>query len=232
MTSSLIVAALDRTIEAATFKFESFTTDGLSDGISNTTRGYCDLVGPIIAAELTVDIRMEGFENLIRTLTFTSGKTLYQVASEEADEWVALESHGVGSTALSTLYWLYGTQEATPAESAGRYGVMLSFPLVFRAAPAAEVDTLREGIRETRPDLLNATARGHVNIADDGLIHTVELELPRYDGPDPSVSQPAMLVTLSLTPTARRSVEFPEASERMTLEKYKNLMLYGDDHLS
>lgn len=225
MTVSEILSALGRTIEHATFEFECLATDRLSDGISMTTKGYCDLAGPIVAADLTVDIKIVGFENQVRTQTFTSGTTLYQAASEENDEWVALDSHGVGSTALATLHWLYGIREASPCDRAGRYNITLAFDQIFRAAPKATVESLRQGLHETRADLLAASAHGHVDVSAAGLISYVELELP--DGPDPALT--AMLVTLALTPTERRPVEFPEAVARMTPETFKNLLMYGEE---
>jgi hypothetical protein len=224
MTASEILSALGRTIERAAFEFEYLATDRLSDGICATTDGYCDLAGPIVAADMTLDIKFEGFENYVRTQTFTSGTTLYQAVSEEDDEWVALDSHGVGSTVLATLYWLYGIREASPGERVGRYGITVAFDEIFRAAPKAEVDSLRQGLHETRTDLLTASVCGHADVCAAGLISYVELELPAYDGPDPALSQPAILVTLALAPTERRPVEFPEAGRRMSPETFNNLL--------
>jgi len=229
MKSPSLAMSLERTIEVATFEFEYFTTDRLPDGLSSTTKGYCDLKGPVVAAELTVDIRIPGSETKVQSFTYTSGDLLYQAASEDLTEWVELETHGVGSTALSTLYWLYGVQNAMQGADADKVEVLVSFPLLFDSAPSAVVESLREGILETRPDLIGVTASGQVVVADDGLIRRIDLELPAFEGPDPSLNQPAMMVTLSLTPTKRRAITFPDVEERMTAQKFKNLMLYGDD---
>lgn len=229
MAVSDVLSALNRTIEQATFEFEYQTTDRQPDGVSASTKGYCDLAGPIVAAEMVVDVRFKGFENAVRSWTFTSGTTLYQASSAENDEWVALDSHGIGATALSTLFWLYGTRSAAPAERDGRYDVTLDFAEVFRTAGQPVAESLREGLHETRTDLLTASAHGHVDISPAGLVSYLELELPAYDGPDPALSQPAMLVTLALTPAGRRSIQFPETSARMSPETFKNLLIYGHD---
>lgn len=229
MTVSDVLSALSRTIEQATFEFEYRTTDRQPDGVSASTKGYCDLAGPVVAAEMTVDVKFPGYENVVRSWTFTSGTTLYQAASAENDEWVALDSHGVGATALSTLFWLYGTRSAVPAEGPGRYDITLDFAEAFRGAEQPVAESLRKGLHETRTDLLNASAHGHVDISPAGLVSYLELELPAYDGPDPALSHPAMLVTLALTPTGRRSIDFPEATARMSPDTFKNLLIHGDD---
>lgn len=229
MALSHVLAALERTIEQATFNFEHHTTDQLADGVSATTKGYCDLAGTIVAAEMTVDVRFKDFENLLETYTFTSGTTLYQASSAENDEWVALDSHGIGSTALSTLYWLYGVRSAAPTEQPDHYQVTIEFAEAVRAAPQDVAESLRKGLHETRTDLLTASAAGQVDLSGAGIVRYLEIRLPAYEGPDPSLNHPPMLVTLALTPTERRSVEFPEAVARMTPEAFKHRLIYGDD---
>ncbi|GIF46103.1 hypothetical protein DFJ67_6249 [Asanoa ferruginea] len=214
----MIRPALDRTIDQATFTFDYLATDDLVAGLSSTTRGYCDLSGPVVAAEIITDLHLDGLARVVRSRTFTHGTTLFQQASDDGD-WVALDSHGVGSTALAALYWLYGVESATAG--ADGFAVTISFPRLLTSAPEAVRATLREGLRETRPDLLDADATGTVQLGG-GLVLGLTLDLP----PDPVLDHPPLQVRLALRPTPRRAVDFPIPSARMSAEAF--LRLYGD----
>src|ERR1700754_2673745 len=129
---SAVRAALEGAIRQTTFTFDLLATDNLAEGLSSTTRGYCDLSGALVAAEIITELRFPPAPRVIMSATFTAGTTLYLPAG---DDWVALDSHGVGSTALAALYWLYGVESAVPAGER-RFAVTLSFPRLFEAAPA------------------------------------------------------------------------------------------------
>ena len=227
-----VLSALKRTIKQETYEFEHFLTAREDNEISMVTRGYVDFAAPLVAAEMIMDVvpESESADDVVRMWTFLFRKTIYQRASVDQDEWVSLDSHGIGASPLAVLYWLYGLREVTETDRAGRYKFILDFERACRTAPEAEAESLRKGLHETRTDLLGASADGYLDITEAGIISYLEIVLPAYEGPNLALNQPQSLVTLALTPTMRRSVELPETDVPMNADAFMKELL-GNEHL-
>jgi hypothetical protein len=164
----------------------------------------------------------------IRMWTFLAGTTLYQRTSLDQDEWVSLDAPGIGATALATLYWLFGVVEVTVTDRPEQFAFTLDFGEALRSAPADVAASLRDGLRETRDDLLTASASGLLTIADRGFINFLDVTLPAHEAAIPGQCHPASLVTLALTPTPRRVVNLPEPQTHTSVDALLKELLDQD----
>ncbi|HLL65666.1 MAG TPA: hypothetical protein VK453_07940 [Micromonosporaceae bacterium] len=220
-----LIEALRRTVANGPYQFEHYLGARSDHGISMTTQGYVDFDGPIVAAEMAMDLLPEEQGDILRMWTYHSGSTIFQATSADGAHWVSLEAHGIGATTLAMLYWLYGVRDVSETGTTGRYRFTLHFPAIFRTAPEPEAASLRRGLHETRTDLINRSAEGIVEITPDHLIRYVEIELPGYQGPDPELSQPPSTVTLTLTRTGRREIALPEPDAQMSPDTFMKVLL-------